>query len=580
MAYEVTATRRRPKSFNELVGQDFVVATLKSSIENGSIAHAYLFSGPRGCGKTSAARILARSLNCDKGPTVNPCGKCPSCQEITLGSSMDVLEIDGASNTSVNDVRKIKDEVLFPPNSGHYKIYIIDEVHMLSNAAFNALLKTIEEPPPYIIFIFATTEIHKVPATIKSRCQQFQFRLIPIETIKLVLMNACQELGIKAEDDALFWIAKESTGSLRDAYTLFDQIASFSDGNLSAELIKQKLGLIGLDAINALAEACLLGETAHAFSIVDDILQNGIAIERFVVDLTEYYRSLLLIKSGITKDSILGFDPSRFARGPINSLSSIQIEYALSLLLNLYRDIRYSVSQRFDLECVISRLCWLRQWIDPIELRSAIENTKNSLFGSLSSQPSSTQKLNHQEKVTEGKYPDSSSNTPPDASVDLSTSFKQYIASRDTYQPVADNAAPNNIKHESILAASMELETSNSTLDLNELRIASIKQLQREHGILASGLDKSGIWSLDGETLVIPVSDTLTAELLRKDHGTLVSVFLSITGNRWYVDIVENNNAPPHLNDSPNSKEPSQAVETVTRLFRGTIVDDKGRKTL
>ena len=177
MAYEVTATRRRPKQFADLVGQEFVAETLKNSITSHQIAHAYLFSGPRGCGKTSTARILAKALNCENGPTPAPCGTCAHCTEITKGASLDVIEIDGASNTSVNDVRQIKDEVMFPPNSSRYKIYIIDEVHMLSTSAFNALLKTIEEPPPYVVFIFATTELQKVPATIKSRCQQFNFRL-------------------------------------------------------------------------------------------------------------------------------------------------------------------------------------------------------------------------------------------------------------------------------------------------------------------------------------------------------------------------------------------------------------------
>ncbi|MDR3060287.1 MAG: DNA polymerase III subunit gamma/tau, partial [Prevotella sp.] len=245
MAYEVTATKRRPKTFDELAGQDFVAATLKSSIESGRIAHAYLFSGPRGCGKTSAARILARSLNCEKGPTVNPCGTCPSCREIARGANLDIIEIDGASNNSVDSVRQIRDEVIFPPQGGKKKIYIIDEVHMLTNNAFNALLKTIEEPPEYIVFIFATTEVHKVPATIRSRCQQFNFRLIPIETIQKILKDTCAEMGIEAEDEALFWIAKESTGSLRDAYTLFDQVASFSDGHIREQLIRDKLGLVG-----------------------------------------------------------------------------------------------------------------------------------------------------------------------------------------------------------------------------------------------------------------------------------------------------------------------------------------------
>jgi DNA polymerase-3 subunit gamma/tau len=379
MAYEVTASRRRPKTFDELAGQEFVVATLKSSIETGRIAHAYLFSGPRGCGKTSAARILARSLNCEKGPTAVPCGVCPNCREISRGASLDIIEIDGASNTSVNDVRQIKDEVLFPPNTGRYKVYIIDEVHMLSNSAFNALLKTIEEPPPYIIFIFATTELHKVPATIKSRCQQFSFRLIPIEIIRKILKETCGEMQIQAEDEALFWIAKESTGSLRDAYTLFDQVVSFSDGSIRAQLIRDKLGRVGLDTLNALGEACADGNPAGAFAIIDDILDSGVALEQFVIYMAGYYRSLLLLKNGVTRESLLGYSPDRFSPKVPEALDSIRLERALSLLLDLYRDIRYSVSPRFELETVISKLCWLEKWVSPVELRSAVAGAQDVL---------------------------------------------------------------------------------------------------------------------------------------------------------------------------------------------------------
>ena len=392
--YEVTAAKRRPKTFDELAGQEFVVSTLKNSLASGQIAHAYLFSGPRGCGKTSAARILARSVNCEKaaesGYNNNPCGVCDNCIAISQGASMDVIEIDGASNTGINDVKKIQEEVLFPPQTGRFKVYIIDEVHMLSNSAFNALLKTIEEPPPYIIFIFATTELHKVPATVKSRCQQFNFRLIPIETIQEILKSVCVETGIEAEDDALFWIARESTGSLRDAYTLFDQIISFSDGRIRESLIREKLGIVGMDNLNALAEACAANDTLKAFTLIDEILGSGIAIERLIIDLTSYYRSLLLLKNGIKRESLLGYKVNLFSSAVLEKYDSIRFEQALQLLLGCYRDLRYSLSPRFELEAAVSKLSWLSHWVSPPELKSALDGARNALSGQLPSPELST----------------------------------------------------------------------------------------------------------------------------------------------------------------------------------------------
>ena len=373
MPYEVTATRKRPQDFESLIGQEFVVSTLENAIREGKIAHAYLFSGPRGVGKTSSARLLAKALNCENGPTAHPCGKCDSCINITKGSSVDVIEIDGASNNGVDAVRAIKEEVAFPPQSSRYKIYIIDEVHMLSISAFNALLKTIEEPPEYAIFIFATTEIQKVPQTIRSRCQQFHFQLISQENIVKCLKSAASDLNIEADENALYWIAKEAAGSMRDSYTLFDQVAAFSEGHITLEKIREKLGLASADAISSILKSSYAGDAKSALETLDGLFMQGANENQIVKDFSSYIRTMLFYKEGIRRKELLGFDESDLDSELISLYTKDMLETVLRAFLDLYRDMRYSLSPRFELELLISRLSSIRFLSSPLSVAEKLE---------------------------------------------------------------------------------------------------------------------------------------------------------------------------------------------------------------
>ena len=619
MSYEVTATRRRPKTFDDLVGQEFVASTLRNSIKNGKIAHAYLFSGPRGCGKTSTARILAKVLNCEKGPENAPCGECTACKEIARGSSLDVIEIDGASNTSVNDVRQIKDEVLFPPNSCKYKIYIIDEVHMLSMSAFNALLKTIEEPPPYVIFIFATTELHKVPATIKSRCQQFHFRLGSVEQIKDLLKKAADEVGIKADDEALYWIARESTGSFRDAYTLFDQVAAFSDGHITYEGIRDKLGLVGAERLNELCELCCEGNTGSALEKIDALIQAGISVEQFVTNITDYLRSLLLIQSGITKEALLGQSKERFSAKVLETWDSVKLERAISLFLQLFRDLRYSLSPRYELELAISRLCWLKDYVSAKEVKFAIDNARGLLAGNGSAglpqqngsfagappsqgfqgfpqaannavQNSAQQKTAFQfsfNKPETTSAPQNFSNTQkPQQNIDrtqnswpqqtqASTPNQQYQSQQ--YQTHIPDQPQNQTgdtgrpfaKSGTILNQSSETHdiAANPNLSLTELKDKLISEIELSKTFLAVSLKNSGDWFLSDKKVIIPVPSAYLKKQIDSEIRTL-----KLLVARFKSPDLEVASELEQPKEESKEKYPPE-IEKVCELFNGEVVN-------
>ena len=294
MSYEVIARKWRPQQFDDVVGQDHVVRTLRNAIESDRLAHAYLFVGPRGIGKTSIARIFAKALNCETGPTVTPCDACDICREITAGNSLDVLEIDGASNNGVEQVRELRDTIQYAPAHGRFKLIIIDEVHMLSTPAFNALLKTLEEPPAHVKFMFATTEPQKIPATIISRCQRFDLRRIPTTEIVERLRLIAKDEKVKADEDALLAIARGSEGALRDAESALDQLISFKGKTIAEEDVLSVFGLVAHSTLQALSSSILGGDLAAVIGMVDDLEQKGKDLQRLVLELMDHFRNLLV----------------------------------------------------------------------------------------------------------------------------------------------------------------------------------------------------------------------------------------------------------------------------------------------
>ena len=357
MTYQVTARKWRPQTFAEVVGQEHITATLTNALATGRIAHCYLFCGPRGVGKTTTARILAKALNCADRRGADPCQECPSCISITDGTSMDVLEIDGASNNSVDDVRELREVVRYVPTAGSHKIYIIDEVHMLSTAAFNALLKTLEEPPERVVFVFATTEVQDVPDTILSRCQRFNFRRIPAGRIAEHLRMIAETDGISAEQEALFLLAQRADGALRDAESMMDQVASFEGTGVTPQRVRQVLGLVDRSAYFDLSDAIIKGNGDLVLDAVTTAADEGTDLEEFTKGFTEHVGQWLSVRVQGTADKleIADVEKARFEElAP--RLPEEDILRILKTLLELEAELRRSVQPRFRVEMALVRL--------------------------------------------------------------------------------------------------------------------------------------------------------------------------------------------------------------------------------
>ena len=378
MAYQVTARKWRPRQFDEVVGQEHITATLKNAVHSGRIAQCYLFCGPRGVGKTTTARILAKVLNCADRRDGNPCEACDSCQSIAASTSMNVLEIDGASNNSVDDIRELREVVRYAATEGVYKIYIIDEVHMLSTAAFNALLKTLEEPPEHVVFIFATTEVQSVPDTILSRCQRFNFRRISTGQIAAHLGTIAQAEGISVEEGALHMLASRADGALRDAESLLDQVVSLG-AEVSQQAVVQVLGLVDRGLYFELLDAMREAAPARVLDIVAQAVDEGADIEEFVYGLVELLRHLLFAKIQGGTDELDMDEDARRRCGELAAAMAVEdLLRMMQSLLDLEADIKRSVQPRFRVEIALVHLALMGRSVDVGELLRRLQSLEST----------------------------------------------------------------------------------------------------------------------------------------------------------------------------------------------------------
>jgi DNA polymerase-3 subunit gamma/tau len=375
MAYTVFARKYRPQTLDELVGQEHVARTLGNAIAADRVAHAFLFTGVRGVGKTTTARILAKALNCEKGPTATPCNECAICKDITAGVDMDVQEIDGASNNSVDDVRRLQESLPYRPSRDRSKIVIVDEVHMLSTGAFNAFLKTLEEPPPHVKFIFATTESHKVPVTIRSRCQRYDFRLIPQAVVADHVRRVLSKEGIEADDDAIALVARESAGSMRDALTLLDQLVAFGGSKLVGVEVARQLGIAGRAALHASLRAILSGDAAQVLRSIDETLATGADPIHFVKQLVQTLRDLVVLRvAGDDRVLVDLVDEEREAAHELaRAQDPLELQRVFAIVSKLVDEVAKASSPRLMLEMGLVRAATRPALRDVGELLARLE---------------------------------------------------------------------------------------------------------------------------------------------------------------------------------------------------------------
>jgi len=513
MDYQVSARKWRPQAFEEVVGQAHVARTLINAIRQGRVAHAYLFSGMRGVGKTTMARILAKSLNCTSAvtdSTVAPCQVCPSCQSITAGQSADVMEIDGASNRGIDEVRELREVVKYAPMAGKYRIYIIDEVHMLTKEAFNALLKTLEEPPAHVIFIFATTEDHKIPSTILSRCQHFHFKRITRQEIIAQLERIAREEGIHMSDLGLGMIAKAADGSLRDALSFLDQVVAYSGKEVSDQDLQVILGTAGRELLLSIARAVIQRKTADALVVVKALADRGLDYRSFTSDLLEYLRHMVVARSSPRPDELIDLPAEEIEE--IRELSSLVGVQELQRLFGIFSmvldSLRGSVHPGFVLEMAVVRATQ----VEPLEsfekLLERIRQLEQSLAGTTGRDPEAV--------ISVDSSPDTTAAISKISSATESETHTSGPLSTESPKTVPDSANPNKFQ-----------DTGGAVIPVEQWGNV-VKRLLQEKPNLGSYLEKGVIkeWKMDDRkgTLVVGYDEgaAFLADFIQKEESQAV----------------------------------------------------------
>lgn len=575
MSYTVMARKRRPQAFETVVAQSHVTTTLQNAIRLGRVAQSYLFSGPRGTGKTTTARLLAMALNCEQGPTAEPCGECASCVAIRQGNSMDVLEIDGASNRGIDEIRQLREEVGYAASQGKRKVYIIDEVHMLTTEAFNALLKTLEEPPAHVVFVFATTEAHKVPETILSRCQRYNFRRIPPVAIVEELKMAVDEEGVTAEESALFLIARKADGGMRDALSLLDQVIAFSDADITEGAIQNLLGLIPRDVYFGLTQAIVGRDGARALEIVDELAREGSDLGEFVAGLMAHFRHLLVACAAgdLTDENLPEADRVEYAE------VAAQFEEAdLVRMLNAVSELETQISRvsepRFWLELTVMKLVQMTASVDLQVLISRLEHLERGLKkqGPVSGRvPVETRRSlprpqpAPQQKTTSPGSDARARELPPSTTASPSSPPQQ----RGNGRPVAEQS-----KEEIPPVPDVSSEEPPDFSVVKDKWEQLVQAVKNERMSLGTFLAEGRPQSMDGRRLVVSFQKNLEfhANQVRRGRALVEEVARGVFGGTITIEckVVYEENKEQIAEE--NSAEEDERVQMVMQVFSGEVV--------